>query len=86
MVKTKCEVYSRVCGYLRPVNTWNEGKQEEWKDRKVFSKDSKEVKEMKKEHGQKDGSKKGKLAGGLRQNQTDDCRNPEVKAEREQEE
>ena len=36
MVKTKCEVYSRVVGYLRPVSQWNEGKQAEWKDRKVF--------------------------------------------------
>ena len=22
-----CEVYSRIVGYLRPVNQWNEGKQ-----------------------------------------------------------
>lgn len=34
--KTKCEVYSRVCGYLRPIQQWNEGKQEEFKDRKCF--------------------------------------------------
>lgn len=31
------EVYSRVVGYLRPVNQWNEGKQEEFKKRKEFS-------------------------------------------------
>ena len=36
MERTKCEVYSRVCGYLRPVIQWNEGKQCEWKDRKMF--------------------------------------------------
>ncbi len=36
MVKTKCEVYSRVVGYLRPVQQWNEGKQAEWSDRKTF--------------------------------------------------
>ena len=30
------EVYSRVVGYLRPVKQWNKGKQEEFKDRKVF--------------------------------------------------
>jgi len=36
MVKTKCEVYSRVVGYLRPVSNWNEGKAEEFKDRKLF--------------------------------------------------
>jgi ribonucleoside-triphosphate reductase (formate) len=30
------EVYSRVVGYLRPVNQWNEGKVEEFKQRKTF--------------------------------------------------
>ena len=30
------EVYSRVTGYYRPVNRWNKGKQEEFKDRKTF--------------------------------------------------
>jgi ribonucleoside-triphosphate reductase (formate) len=34
--RTKCEVYSRVCGYLRPVQQWNEGKQSEFDDRKLF--------------------------------------------------
>jgi anaerobic ribonucleoside-triphosphate reductase len=34
--RTKCEVYSRVVGYLRPVTQWNIGKQEEFKDRKTF--------------------------------------------------
>lgn len=32
----KMEVYSRVCGYCRPVNNWNLGKQEEFHDRLVF--------------------------------------------------
>ncbi len=27
---TACEVYSRVCGYLRPVKQWNEGKKAEF--------------------------------------------------------
>ena len=27
MVKTKCEVYSRVVGYIRPVAQWNDSKQ-----------------------------------------------------------
>lgn len=31
-----CEVYSRVVGYLRPVNQWNKGKKEEFKLRKTF--------------------------------------------------
>lgn len=33
---TKCEVYSRVVGYLRPVQGWNKGKQEEFAMRKTF--------------------------------------------------
>ena len=32
----KCEVYSRVVGYLRPVALWNEGKKEEFKIRKNY--------------------------------------------------
>ena len=32
----KTEVYSRVCGYFRPVSNWNKGKKEEFKDRKLF--------------------------------------------------
>jgi ribonucleoside-triphosphate reductase len=34
--RTKCEIYSRVVGYLRPVGQWNLGKQQEFKERKVF--------------------------------------------------
>ena len=29
----KTEIYSRVCGYFRPVANWNKGKREEFKDR-----------------------------------------------------
>ena len=32
----KCEVFSRVVGYMRPVQQWNKGKKEEWKDRVEF--------------------------------------------------
>jgi len=32
----KCEVYSRVVGYLRPVAQWNDAKRTEFKDRKLF--------------------------------------------------
>jgi len=35
--RQKCEIWSRVCGYLRPVDRWNEGKVEEFKDRKLFN-------------------------------------------------
>ena len=31
-----CEVYSRVVGYLRPVDQWNDGKQAEFNVRKTF--------------------------------------------------
>ena len=33
------EIYSRVCGYHRPVKNWNKGKREEFKDRKTFKPD-----------------------------------------------
>ena len=33
----KTEVYSRVCGYFRPVANWNKGKKEEFKDRKTYA-------------------------------------------------
>ena len=38
MVKTKCEVYSRVVGYIRPVSNWNDSKQAEFFDRTHFDK------------------------------------------------
>ena len=41
---TACEVYSRVVGYLRPVNQWNLGKQQEFTDRKMFNMMEKPVK------------------------------------------
>jgi len=34
--RTKCERYSRVVGYFRPVSQWNDGKQAEWDDRVMF--------------------------------------------------
>jgi ribonucleoside-triphosphate reductase len=35
-MKTKCEIYSRVVGYIRPVDAWNDSKQAEFKDRVKF--------------------------------------------------
>ena len=32
----KCEVYSRVVGYIRPVQQWHKGKQQEYGERKEF--------------------------------------------------
>lgn len=37
----KTEVYSRVTGYMQPVGKWNNGKQEEFKNRKPYATDSK---------------------------------------------
>ena len=34
--RTKCERFTRVCGYLRPVEMMNEGKQAEVYDRVMF--------------------------------------------------
>jgi hypothetical protein len=36
-----CEVYSRIVGYLRPLNQWNKGKQAEWDERVEFKKNIK---------------------------------------------
>jgi len=35
-MKTKCEIYSRTVGYIRPINQWNDGKLAEYKDRKTI--------------------------------------------------
>jgi ribonucleoside-triphosphate reductase len=32
----KAEVYSRITGYYRPVQNWNEGKSQEYKNRKLY--------------------------------------------------
>jgi hypothetical protein len=32
----ECEVYSRVVGYIRPVQQWHKGKQQEYGERKEF--------------------------------------------------
>ena len=32
----KCEVYSRVVGYLRPVSQWNTGKKQEYQEREKY--------------------------------------------------
>lgn len=33
----KTEVFSRVVGYFRPVQNWNDGKKEEFKERLPYS-------------------------------------------------
>jgi ribonucleoside-triphosphate reductase len=33
----RTEVYSRVVGYFRPVQNWNEGKRQEFEERKMYN-------------------------------------------------
>ena len=35
--KSRTEVYSRITGYYRPVQNWNDGKAQEYKDRLVYN-------------------------------------------------
>lgn len=35
--RTKCERFSRIVGYLRPLQDWHEGKKAEWHDRIMFN-------------------------------------------------
>ena len=34
--RQECEIWSRVMGYFRPVDSWNPGKQQEFRDRKNY--------------------------------------------------
>jgi anaerobic ribonucleoside-triphosphate reductase len=36
----ECEIYSRCCGFYRPVNQYNHGKQSEFADRVTYSLDT----------------------------------------------
>ena len=42
----KAEVYSRITGYYRPVQNWNDGKSQEYKDRKVYKPSSSILREV----------------------------------------
>ena len=33
----RCRLYSRVTGFFQPVTQWNDGKQEEFRERQVYS-------------------------------------------------
>jgi ribonucleoside-triphosphate reductase len=35
-LRQRCEIWSRPVGYLRPVQHWNNGKKQEFKERKEF--------------------------------------------------
>lgn len=39
----KTEVYSRITGYYRPVQNWNDGKSQEFKDRKVYNMEKSDI-------------------------------------------
>ena len=45
--KVPCEVYSRVVGYLRPVQNWNKGKRQEFKERATYRVENKRVEPVK---------------------------------------
>lgn len=41
--RTRCEVWTRVMGYHRPVSAWNPGKKAEHADRRYFEESTKPV-------------------------------------------
>jgi ribonucleoside-triphosphate reductase len=41
--KCKVEVFARVTGFFRPVQSWNKGKTAEFKDRKKYTLDASKV-------------------------------------------
>ncbi len=45
--KGTTEIYSRVTGFMRPVQTWNKGKVHEFNERKHFDKSVQNEKEEK---------------------------------------
>ena len=45
--KIPCEIFSRVVGYMRPLNQWNPGKRSEFADRKYYKIDGDIVNERK---------------------------------------
>ena len=55
----RTEVYSRITGYYRPVQNWNDGKSEEFKMRQTYN-----IKNSKLRHGIKDGNEEEAEACG----------------------
>lgn len=43
----EAEVYSRITGYYRPVQNWNDGKAQEYKNRKLYDMETSELKRVK---------------------------------------
>lgn len=40
--RVKCEVYSRIVGYLKPVQNWHDSKKQEFKERKYLKVENQE--------------------------------------------
>jgi len=51
--KVPTEIYSRVVGYFRPVNQWNKGKKEEFKERIEFDVEEETSKKVVEENREK---------------------------------
>ena len=71
----KTEVYSRITGYYRPVQNWNDGKTQEYKDRKVYNADHSILKEheLNCAHHKESSSGKVDLADGVYLFKTPTC-------------
>lgn len=54
-----CEVYSRIVGYYRPVQQWNKGKKEEFRDRLEYS-EGRALKRDSRKRGKEVGRRVGK--------------------------
>jgi ribonucleoside-triphosphate reductase len=35
-IRIPCLVYSRIVGYLTPIQSWNKGKRQEWDERRAY--------------------------------------------------
>ena len=64
------EVYSRITGYYRPVKNWNDGKAEEYKNRKVY--------DLNNSHLTHEGCKNNELKDGIMLFTRKDCPNCKV--------
>ncbi len=49
--RQRCEVWTRVMGYHRPVSAFNAGKQSEHSERLHFNETPQDIKEMTKKYG-----------------------------------
>jgi ribonucleoside-triphosphate reductase (formate) len=72
----KAEVYSRITGYYRPVQNWNEGKAQEYKNRKLYDpENSREMQDKSSVNSQKSSEHETRMADGLYLFTTKTCPN-----------